>query len=157
MSSAAAAMPLPAAMPRAALLLGLAGLLGGLGGPNNMGAEAINSCGQFASCHACVAQAFCGWCSPGNVIYSNGSNGTRCGDERDEPWDCPQHYSTESCGVGSGYACNTTTGKCDPKIGASFVCSLARVPPRRRQERWVALAGRAPGGGGRAGCAAAGG
>ena len=35
--------------------------------------------------------------SPGGIVYANGSLGARCGDERDTPWSCPQHYTTQWC------------------------------------------------------------
>lgn len=76
-------------------------------------AAGMNMCAQYSTCGKCTAAPFCGWCSPGPIIYRNGSSGARCGDERDLPWNCPQHYSTETCS--EGYHCfenNTLVPKC---------------------------------------------
>eukprot|EP01049_Picozoa_sp_SAG25_P006914 SAG25_NODE_542_length_7058_cov_1.916942_10_plen_464_part_00 len=73
----------------------------------------INECAQHTTCTECLMQGahpFCGWCSPSGILYANGSTGARCGDERDDPWDCPQHYQTKRCP--SEYICNATSGQC---------------------------------------------
>lgn len=73
----------------------------------------INECADKTTCAECLEDglhSFCGWCSPGGILYANGSTGARCGDERDDPWDCPQHYQTRSCPL--EYTCNKTSWTC---------------------------------------------
>ena len=41
-------------------------------------------CEEATSCSECLPKAFCGWCSPGAVVYKNGTGGARCADQRDE-------------------------------------------------------------------------
>ena len=73
------------------------------------------------------AHNFCSWCSPGPVVYADGSPGHRCADERDKPWDCPQHLQTKACKP--LYTCNQTSGQCihaklgDPKATNQSACA----------------------------------
>ena len=49
-----------------------------------------DECGSKTTCAECLEEgehSFCGWCSPGGIVYANGTIGARCGDERDDPWD----------------------------------------------------------------------
>ena len=47
----------------------------------------------------------------------------RCADERDEPWDCPQHYSTEQCFP--GFTCSNKT------VGGKLVAQCVEAAPVR--------------------------
>ena len=72
--------------------------------------------GLTAACatpHRCGVD--CGWCSPGNVIYKDGTAGKRCGDIRDNDgphgkWDCPGKYQTVACE--DGYQCDPLNFTC---------------------------------------------
>ena len=104
----------------------------------------VDECGTKTSCEDCLmegAHNFCGWCSPGPVIYASGKPGKRCADERDEPWDCPQHYMTKSCPA--KYTCNETAGAChhaalgDPKATNQSTCAKTchkKVPPHKHNK-----------------------
>ena len=70
---------------------------------------AVDECGQYTSCETCVPNNFCGWCSPGAIVYKNGTGGRRCGDMRDDPWDCPGKYQTTTCE--EGFTCDTSAEK----------------------------------------------
>jgi hypothetical protein len=75
-----------------------------------------NECGKHTTCEECLMEGehqFCGWCSPGGIFYANGTRGLRCGDERDDPWDCPENYQTKQTKQCAGqYTCNATSGQC---------------------------------------------
>jgi hypothetical protein len=104
----------------------------------------VDACGAKTSCEDCLMEGehnFCGWCSPGPVIYASGKPGKRCADERDEPWDCPQHYMTKSCPA--KYTCNTTAGTCthaklgDAKATNQSECAKTchkKVPPQHHNK-----------------------
>lgn len=69
------------------------------------------SCTSFQTCADCLGLGkFCGWCSPSPTIYNNGTEGTRCQDQRESGWLCNHLYSTDHCLP--GYACNSSTGQC---------------------------------------------
>ena len=101
----------------------------------------IDECGAKTSCEDCLmegAHNFCGWCSPGPVIYASGKPGKRCADERDSPWDCPQHYMTKSCPA--KYTCNATAGACIHACGDVRRFTLRDSPIdrlRRHRIRYV--------------------
>ena len=65
---------------------------------------AIDECGQYTSCETCLPNPYCGWCSPGAVIYKDGHGGKRCADQRDDKWDCPGKYQTTTCE--DGFTCD---------------------------------------------------
>ena len=104
----------------------------------------VDECGTKTTCEECLMEGthnFCGWCSPGPVIYASGKPGARCADERDEPWDCPQHYATKACPA--QYTCNTTAGTCshaklgDPKATNQSTCAASchkKVPPQNHNQ-----------------------
>lgn len=77
-------------------------------------ATAQDACGGFETCSDCVSNAFCGWCSPGAVVYKNGTGGRRCADQRIPQWDCPGKYQTDTCE--DGYRCDPTN---------NFTCAIA--------------------------------
>ena len=92
------------------------------------------------------AHNFCSWCSPGPVVYADGSPGHRCADERDKPWDCPQHLQTKACKP--LYTCNQTSGQCihaklgDPKAtnqsAGAKVCMKKPKPNPHHQNKTTA-------------------
>jgi hypothetical protein len=41
-------------------------------------------CEAATSCSECLPKKWCGWCSPGAVVYKNGTGGARCADQRDD-------------------------------------------------------------------------
>jgi hypothetical protein len=72
--------------------------------------SAEDQCSQYTSCGDCLVHDFCGWCSPTAVVYSNGTLGKRCADQRDAPWTCNNLYQTKQCV--RGYTCDATKGQC---------------------------------------------
>ena len=45
-------------------------------------------CETAKSCSECLPKPWCGWCSPGAVVYKNGTGGARCADQRDDSACC---------------------------------------------------------------------
>jgi len=83
----------PIGAAAAAAVLALLGLVAAQG-----------SCPSHTSCKDCIGSPFCGWCSPGRIMFDNGTVGARCADQRDKAaWTCDGIYQTDECIM--GYSC----------------------------------------------------
>lgn len=71
---------------------------------------AAADCSAQTDCDSCVAENFCGWCSPSPVTFANGTAWTRCADERVSGWTCSHLYQTTKCVA--GYVCDKAAGQC---------------------------------------------
>jgi len=77
-------------------------------------------CAPQTSCTDCIklVSQGCGWCSPGEVVYTDGTKGNRCAYANDpKKWFCLGKYMTAECEI--GYVC---TGPPDYK------CELSGKP-----------------------------
>ena len=55
-----------------------------LGAVAIVGAQDDARCETATTCAECLPKEWCGWCSPGAVVYKNGTGGARCADQRDD-------------------------------------------------------------------------
>jgi hypothetical protein len=81
---------------------------------------ATDPCAPMTDCTDCIAKVSqgCGWCSPSEVIYEDGTKGHRCANANDpKKWFCLGKLMTAECEV--GYVC---TGPPDYK------CELSGKP-----------------------------
>lgn len=83
--------------------------------------SATDECSGYWSCDLCLANSFCGWCTPNPAIFSNGTTGHQCMDQRLAGWDCLNLYMTDGCVA--GYVCSESEKKCvlgEPGEGDSY-------------------------------------
>jgi len=80
--------------------------------------QSYAGCKDQANCATCLANKFCGWCSPDPTVFDDKSKkGSQCQDQRESGWHCDHLYSTEKCLI--GYVCDHVSGQCaqDPTGG----------------------------------------
>merc|ERR1711907_38998 len=74
-------------------------------------ATAHAACRDQPDCSSCLKTPFCGWCSPADTVFSNGTDtGAQCQDQHEAGWHCNHLYSTDKCLP--GYTCDADKGQC---------------------------------------------
>ena len=83
--------------------------------------QSYAACKEQSNCATCLANKFCGWCSPDPTVFDDKSKkGSQCQDQRESGWHCDHLYSTEKCLI--GYVCDHVNGQCaqDPKVSPNL-------------------------------------